>query len=442
VTAAIVLAGPDLPAERAFELLRELAPILLERPLQWVEVERQRLGDLDGRAACWSTVLRDGHVELRGGVDNGPGNPRDGYGYTMSMKLLEVAGGREAWRAEIHGGAYEPTLTGPIRLYVHGVSPTAFDAARARALALLPDHRDVTFEDSHALRGLIADFDRHGHVAWVRELLKRPLRPGAPWVSAALCARKIELLGPDAETARAWVTLEPHASLAWAALADAGGDASTREGDARFLAALTNPFSPRTIEAASRSHPVEAGALADALAHVWADPAWRWLDADERDAFETFARSWAPSPSTTVTWLRAGHLASAEVDREIAACFLPHAAAQLASSYVLTGPPLAARGAMSNRCGLGTGHAVRRAIVAPSDLAARSSVVAVSQTNAEDRLACFGVVWLDAERQLVWRAVVHEEGEKLVRSPIALDVIDRGRSGWGVEITQRLATRA
>jgi hypothetical protein len=69
-------------------------------------------------------------------------------------------------------------------------------------------------------------------------------------------------------------------------------------------------------------------------------------------------------------------------------------------------------------------------------------VIAVSQTNAEDRLACFGVVWLDAERQIVWRAVVHEEGEKLVRTPIAFDVIDRGRAGWGAEITEHLTARA
>jgi hypothetical protein len=432
----MVLAGPDLPATRGFEVLRELAPILLDRPLAWLEVERRRLPDLNGGSACWSTILRDGHIELRGSVDNGDGNPRDGWGYSMSFKLFVIEDGREAWRAEIFGGGYEPILTGAFRLCVRGVSPAAFDAARARALALLPDHRDVTFDDSHALRGLIADFDRHGHVAWVRDFLKQPLRPGVPWVSAALCARKLELLGPDAETARAWATIEPHASRAWSALAEAGGDARTHEGDARFLAALTNPFSPRTIEAASRSHPVEA--VAGAVTHVWADPAWRWLVADERDAFEAYARSWAPSSSATVTWQRAGHVASSDVDREIAAVFQPDAAIELASSYVLMGPPLAERGAMSHRCGIGTGHTVRRAIVEPSEIAARSGVIAVSQTNAEDRLACFGLVWLDAERQLVWRAVVHEEGERLERSPIELRVIDRGVSGWGAEITEHL----
>lgn len=442
MTAAVVLDGPSLTGEECLMLVREVAPLVIGRPLALQEVERQTLADLDGRGACWSVVLRDGDVELRAGVFNGEGNPRDGYGYGLSAKLL-IPGvdGASGWRAELYGGGWEPVLAGPIRLYVIGLSPETFEAVRARVRALLPRHRDITFDDAYTVRSLVSDFDRHGHVAWVKDFLAQPLRQGLPWLTAELCERKIALHGPDPETARAWLGFEPYASLAWTALADAGGDASTREGEARLLAALTNPFSPGLVEAASKAYPIEAEALAGAMAHVYRDAAWRWLDASERDAFEARAHAWEPSTSTEVRWARPGHVASNAVEREIAALLLEGAAA-LENHFVVTGPPLAERGSLSHRVGLGTGHCARRAIVALDPNAPRSRVVATCQINAEDRLACFGLAWLDAARQLVWRFVVHEEGERMVRSPVALQVIDRGTDGWGAELEARLAVVA
>jgi hypothetical protein len=328
VTAAVVLDGPSLTGEECLMLVREVAPLVIGRPLALQEVERQTLADLDGRGACWSVVLRDGDVELRAGVFNGEGNPRDGYGYGLSAKLL-IPGvdGASGWRAELYGGGWEPVLAGPIRLYVIGLSPETFEAVRARVRALLPRHRDITFDDAYTVRSLVSDFDRHGHVAWVKDFLAQPLRQGLPWLTAELCERKIALHGPDPETARAWLGFEPYASLAWTALADAGGDASTREGEARLLAALTNPFSPGLVEAASKAYPIEAEALAGAMAHVYRDAAWRWLDASERDAFEARAHAWEPSTSTEVRWARPGHVASNAVEREIAALLLEGAAA-------------------------------------------------------------------------------------------------------------------
>lgn len=440
MTAAVVLDGPSLTGEECLALVREVAPLVIGRPLALQEVERQTLADLDGRGACWSVVLRDGDVELRAGVFSGEGNPRDGYGYGLSVKLLVPSvDGARGWRAELYGGGWEPVLAGPIRLYVIGLSPETFEAVRARVRALLPRHRDITFDDAYTVRSLVSDFDRHGHVAWVKDFLAQPLRHGLPWLTADLCARKIELHGPDAETARAWLGFEPWASLAWTALADAGGDADTREGDARLLAALTNPFSPLLVEAASRSHPIEAEALASAMAHVYRDPAWRWLDAEERAAFDARAHAWEPSAFTSVHWERPGHVASSAVDRELAEALHFQRAAALEHGYVVTGPPLAERGTLSHRVGIGTGHSVRRAVLEPHDVPSRSAVLAVSHTNAEDRLASFGLLWLDAERHLVWRAVLTEESGALVRSPLELRVIDRGTDGWGLRAADALS---
>lgn len=436
----VVFEGPEISVERGVELIHAVAPLVIGRALDLREVERVKLEDLDGRSACWGARWVDGDVELVAHVSNGPGNPRDGYGYSMSVKLLGRYEERSPWwRAELHDGSWEPTFRGPIRLRLLGVSPDAFDAIRARATAFLGAHRDVTLDDPYALRELVESFDREGHHAWVRAFLGRPLRVSDPWITASLCARKVSLLGADPETARTWVTLEPHASRAWTALADAGGDAITDEGDARLLAALTNPFSTCAIERAASTHPIDATALAGAMSHVFADPAWRWLDADDRDAHAARAEAWRPSASVSVTWERPGHVLSAAVDREIAAFFDAKDAARLETSYVHSGPPLAERGALSHQCGIGTGHSVRRAIVELAPIPSRSRIVAACQVNAEDRLACFGLVWRDATRQVVWRYVVRQEGEKLVRSPITFHVIDQGTDGWGAETAANLA---
>lgn len=440
MSVTLVLAGPAITVERGAELVRAIAPLVIGRPLDLREVERQTLPDLDGGGACWSARWRDGDIELDAGVSNGEGNPRDGYGYGLRVQLKGPWSDKPSWwRAELFGGGYDRLFSSPIRLRMLDVTPDAFDALRARAIEVMPEHRDVTLEDAYALRELVESFDRAGHHAWVREFLARPLRATDVWITASLCARKVALLGPDPETARTWVTLEPHASLAWTALADAGGDATTSEGDARMLAALTNPFSPCAIERAAVTHPTEASALAAAMSHVFADHAWRWLDATDRDAYAARVDAWQPSASVSVTWERPGHVLSAAVDREIATFFEAKDAARLETSYVHTGPPLAERGSLSHQCGIGTGHAVRRAIVALAPIAARSRVVAACQINAEDRLACFGLVWLDATRHVVWRYVVQQEGEQLTRSPITFHVIDHGTEGWGAQTEASLA---
>ncbi|MBN8610162.1 MAG: hypothetical protein J0L92_06245 [Deltaproteobacteria bacterium] len=443
MSVTVVLEGPGISVERGVELIRAAAPLVIGRALDLREVERVRLDDQDGRSACWAARWVDGDVELAASVMNGDGNPRDGYGYSMSVKLLASYEGRSpGWRAELIDGGWEPMFRGPIRLRLLGVTPEALDAIRVQAVALLGAHRDVTFDDPYALREVVETFDREGHHAWVRDFLARPLRSTDTWVSASLCARKMALLGADPETARTWLTIEPFASLAWSALAEAGGDATSSEGDARILAALTNPFSPCAIERAASARPIDASALSAAMSHVFADPAWRWLDANDRDAYAARPDAWQPSACVSATWERPGHVPSAAVDREIATFFEAKGAARLETSYVHSGPPLAERGTLSHHCGIGTGHSVRRAIVELAPIAARSRVVAACQTNAEDRLACFGLVWLDATRHVVWRYVVHHEGEKLVRSPITFHLIDHGTEGWGAQIEASLGLRA
>ncbi len=437
-----MLEGPPVRLEECVVMLRAIAPLIFHRPMELREVERETIEDRDGRGACWAMRAVDGEVQLVGVVGSGEGNPRDGYGYTISARLLAPWRDKPSWwRAELYGSNWEPCLVGVVRLHLIDLDPAQFDAIRARAIEAWPNHRDVTDADPHAVREQVESFDASGHHERVRALLAAPLRDTMTWVSAALCARRTELLGPDAVTARTWVSREPHASRGWSALADAGGDATTSEGDARMLAALTNPFSTVAIERAAITHPTEASALAAAISHVFLDPAWRWLDVGDRDAYAARVDAWQPSASESAIWERPGHVLSAALDREIATFFDTKDAVRLETSYVHTGPPLAERGSLSHQCGIGTGHSVRRAIVEQTPIAARSRVVAACQINAEDRLACFGLVWLDATRHVVWRYVVHAEGERLVRSPITFHVIDRATDDWGVATAASL-TRA
>jgi hypothetical protein len=431
----VVLAGPPLPLARGAEVIREIAPLVLGRPLALVEVEREALDDLDGRSACWRALWRDGEVELEASVANGPGNPRDGYGYTMSAKLSVPAPGpgpQRGWRAELYAGGYEPELTGPIRLHLFGVSPEGFDAIRARLAVLLPEYRDVTFEDPYAVGGIVADFDRQGHVEWVRAFLAQPLVPGVRWVTDALCERKVALRGADPETARTWVTLAPFASRGWASLADAGGDATTSAEAARFLAALTHPFSPVAIERAAAHFPVEGTALAAAMAHVFRDPRWRWLAAEDRDAYEARAAAWQPAPSRRVVWERPVAPSYDASDTELMKVLrIPRVARPELLGHSASGPPLAERGTLSHRCGIGTGHSLRRAAIDIAKPAGRSRAIALCHVNCEDRLAGFGLAWLDATAQVVWRWSSTEEGGVARRSAIEIDVIDVGDGAMG-----------
>ncbi|MBX7194183.1 MAG: hypothetical protein K1X94_19165 [Sandaracinaceae bacterium] len=442
MSAAVLLAGPPISLEQGVELLRAIAPTLLERPIVLREAGREVQPDMDGRSACWSGRWVDGDVELVASVSNGDGNPRDGYGYNLSAKLLASFEGRPWWRAELYGGGWDPALSSPIRLGLLGVSPTAFDAIRARALEVLPTHRDVTFDDPYATRDVLDEFERGGHTEWLRTFLARPLLPHLPWMSAHLCELKVALRGPDTETARTWATIYPAQTLAWAALADAGGDAQTSEGDARWLAALTHPFSARSIEAAALAHPVEASALAAAMAHVFLDPSWRWLDPLDRDAFEARRDDWRAAESSRVEWERAGRVSSAAIDLELATLLGLRDAPKLEGSAIVTGPPIAGTGGLGVGCGLGPHHSVRRAILTLDEVPSRSDAVAVCHTNAEDRLACFGLAWLDAQRQVIWRSVLREIDGTFVRSPILIDVIDTGDGAWGAELAATLRASA
>ena len=76
MSAAVLLAGPPISLEQGVELLRAIAPTLLERPIVLREAGREVQPDMDGRSACWSGRWVDGDVELVASVSNGDGNPR------------------------------------------------------------------------------------------------------------------------------------------------------------------------------------------------------------------------------------------------------------------------------------------------------------------------------------------------------------------------------
>lgn len=439
----ILLAGPALSVARGAEVIREIAPLVIGRPLSLVEVEKNSLDDRDGRGACWAARWRDGDIELEAGVGNGEGNPRDGYGYSMGAKLIGPYKDKPSWwRAQLFGGGWEPDLQSPIRLSLLGVSPEAYAAIRARVLELLPEHRDVTLDDSHAVRELLSSFDHHGHVEWVRDFLARPLVVGPLWVTPELCARKVALRGADPETVRTWVTLAPYASAGWAALADLGGDASTSAEAARFLAALTNPFSAVAIERAAMGFPIEIGALAGAMAHLFRDARWRWLAAADRDAYQVRADTWQPAPSRRVTWQRPALLPYSAIEKEIVKVLGIPRVQGVEPCHVASGPPLAEAGTLSNRCGIGTGHLLQRAAIDVSVPAPRSPAVALCHVNCEDRLSGFGLAWLDPTAQVVWRWSLTEEGGTAVRGPIEIDVIDSGDGATGESWVAKLEAAA
>ncbi len=439
MSGCILLAGPPLRLARVAEVLLDVAPIIVGRSLALQEVERERLPDGNGGSACWRAVWRDGDVEVVAIADNGPGNPRDGYGYGLSVKLMGPYMDKPWWRAEIYGGGYEPELQSPIRIGLLGLAPETYEAVRSRVLELLPEHRDVTFDDAHAVRSLVQDFDHHGHEAWVRDFLARPILLNTAWASAALCERKLALHGPDLDTVRRWLYLAPASSRAWQALADAGGDGAISPEDASFLAALTHPFSARAIETAGACAPIPGAALAAAMAHVFHDPWWRWIDVEDRDRFDRNTTAWVPAPSRRVV---VETRASQPIDAILAELFarvqMPNAAA-VQHGPAITGAPLADPGALSSACGIGTGHSLRRAAIELAEPVARSRLLAVCHTNCEDRLSTFALAWFGPQAQLVLRTSLTGEPLVATRTPIQIDLIDMGDGTWAESVAQRLS---
>lgn len=160
VSVTVVLVGPPITAERAAALVHAIAPLVIGRALELREIERVTFPDLDHGPPCWSARWRDGDVELDASVTNGEGNPRDGYGYTPRAQLTAPWRDKPRWwRAELSGGAQDRRFASPIRVRVLDVTREAFDAIRARALEVLPEHRDVTREDPYASKELRDAFE-------------------------------------------------------------------------------------------------------------------------------------------------------------------------------------------------------------------------------------------------------------------------------------------
>lgn len=439
MSARIVFTGPELRPERAAEIFCEVAPLVVGRPLAL----REGVGaSSSGGGTCWRRQWDDGDVSVIAGVAEGHGNPRDGDGYLIDCEIKGPYDGKLWWRATLHQACgTAPILGSPLAFDVLGLSPAAFDAVRARIAALLPEHRDVTFEDAYAVRCLVEERALRGEHDWLRDFLARPILPHHGWASAALCERKIALRGLDVETARTWTQLAPESSRAWEALADVGGGPETSAAEARWLAALTHPFALRAIEAAGEVAPLPSTALAAAMAHVFHDPRWRWLDARDRDGFAAAADAWRPAPSRRLTLARPVSPNRDALTVEIARAAGFEGARWIPGRAAIYGPPLAPPGTLSARCGVGTGHSVRSAEIALAAPSARSRVVATCHTNCEDRLASFGLVWCGPERQIVWRTSLAGEPPLATQSPVEVDVIDGGDGRWGDAALEALSAR-
>lgn len=209
MSASIVFSGPPLSPQRALALMKEIAPLVIGRPLSLVRVEGGSLSDGNGAAACWFETWADGDVTLSATVDNDSGNPRDGWGYSITLKLMSrYLDKPQWWRAEINGGGWEPMLSSPFRVGLLGVTPADYEVIRARLVALLPEHRDQSFADAYAILATLEDFVNHGHSDWVKAYYAGQTSLPAPRLSAYLCAHKTGLMGPDPITAGTWVELE------------------------------------------------------------------------------------------------------------------------------------------------------------------------------------------------------------------------------------------
>lgn len=433
MSGTILLAGPRLSFDRGIELLQTIAPLVLGRALALTLVESSEEADSNYHTKCGRRLFRDGDVALHASLLNGDGNPRDGWGYHLTIELRSTDARGERVRASLHGSSYDPSFDDPLRVRVEGASPET-RALIADALRLrFPEHRDTTFTDPWTVRETLDDLSRHGHEAWVRDFLSQPLLPTTPGVSAHLCARKLALFGPDAVTARTAVTLDAFSSVGWRALADAGGDELTSAADARVLAALTNPFDVTLVEAAHLPH------LTAAIAHVIRDPRWRWLEGAARDAYEARAERFEPAPSLRVVWTRPEATTFGRLDVEVLTALGVPRPERIDQGFTAFGPPLAPPGSLSHACGIGTGHSVRRAMIDLASPAEESLVAAACHTNCEDRLTSFGIAWLGRQRQIVWRSSYAEASGQPTRTPIEIDVIDHGDGRWAHETVASLS---
>ncbi len=218
-----------------------------EPPAEWVVVQERGLEDRNGSGLAFERTWRRGRATLGAAARSGAGNPRDGYGYDLTLAL-----DAPSWSFRWAGGAMDARLYG---LHLPFVGPPdAFRAARSALAAALGGDRSgrgaSAVENLRALDGV--------DTALQRELLIEALRHSSPSepTHAELLRWKERVLGSEL----AERLVESPADLeAWERASGSPPAGFTHE-QIRGVVARLAPWDP-----ARAAHP-----LADS---------WRWIPA-------------------------------------------------------------------------------------------------------------------------------------------------------------------
>lgn len=240
-----VFAGP-LEPERVHAALRAVAPVLAPGEHAWEQVEGESPPDRNGGAPLFRARWRsDRGAELRASLENGSGNPRDGWGYHAFAALevgeseLRVAGA--AWERRFRDARFEGALPAE-----------AFDAVRAALADALgtEDRTDAPPWAAENARALL----RAGRRDEARALLRRSKEkhPEAGPERARLLS---ELEGPSVALLRERLPREGTDPALWEALAALGGDRDVAPADALLLAATLAPWDAARARAAAEARP-------------------------------------------------------------------------------------------------------------------------------------------------------------------------------------------
>lgn len=159
-----------------------------EPSAEWVVVHDRALVDRNGAGLAFERTWRRGEATLEAAARSGAGNPRDGYGYDLSLAL-----DARPWSFRWAEGAMDARLYG-LRVPFEG-PPEAFCAARAAMAAALGG--DLSGRGASAVEnlGALEGVD----TALQRELLLEALRhsSASEQAHAALLRWRERLLGSD-----------------------------------------------------------------------------------------------------------------------------------------------------------------------------------------------------------------------------------------------------
>ncbi len=123
----------ETPLEAIVAMARTLATQLRGEPLEFVELWSTTSEDLNGATTLFDAAWTAPGIELSVQIENGGGNPRDGWGYEIDVQLRVEPGGAlaEAVEMRVSGPSGGPNLRHPTLRFT---CPTMATFERASAI--------------------------------------------------------------------------------------------------------------------------------------------------------------------------------------------------------------------------------------------------------------------------------------------------------------------